>query len=324
MKANGSVRLLEHDSDLGQLLSEPRLAEATRQIVVHTHTLDLGPWEAQRLRSAGPENVGLLLLDGLIAREVVLADIVSCELLGPGDVVRPWQVRDPAQLLHVGVRWTVLETGRLAVLDRRFTALLSRFPEVNAMLIDRLTERAQRLAITQAISQLNGVDRRILALFWYLAERWGRVVPRGIAVTMPVPHRLIAQLVGARRPTVSTALGQLAERGELVRIEDQSWLLTGEPVGVPVGEAARVIRGRRRRVVADAGPVPPDTPAPDRPSERLFELHQEINRLRDRDRVQREALAALRDESAALMDRWAAGRTHHVRTFTRRDRGAKT
>jgi len=324
VKANGSVRLLEHDGELGQLLSETRLAEATRQIVVHTHTLGLGPWEAQRLRTAGPENVGLLLLGGLIAREVVLADIVSCELLGPGDVLRPWQVRDPAQLLHVGVRWTVLETGRLAVLDRRFTALLSRFPEVNAMLIDRLTERAQRLAITQAISQLNGVDRRILALFWYLAERWGRVVPRGIAVTMPVPHRLIAQLVGARRPTVSTALGLLAERGELVRLEDQSWLLTGEPVGVPVGEAARVIRGRRRRVVADAAPVPPDMPAPDRPSVRVLELHQELDRLRDRDRMQRATIAALRDESAALMDRLAAGRTRRVLTFTRRNLGAKT
>ena len=102
------------------------------------------------------------------------------------------------------------------------------------MLIDRLTERAQRLAMTQAISQLNGVDRRLLALFWHLGERWGRVVRDGVAV----PRRrcrtgVIAQLVGARRPTVSTALGTLAERGELVRREDGGWLLTGEPVGVP-------------------------------------------------------------------------------------------
>ena len=117
------------------------------------------------------------------------------------------------------------------------------------MLIDRLCERAQRLAVSQAICQLNGVDRRLLALFWQLAERWGKVVADGVSVTLPLPHRLIAELVGARRPTVSTALGQLADRGLLTR-EGETWLLHGDPVGVPTGEAARVIRGRRRRFAA--------------------------------------------------------------------------
>ena len=135
----------------------------------------------------------------------------------------------------------MLDAGRLAVLDRRFAAQLTRFPEINAIVLDRLSERAQRLAVSQAISQLNGVDRRLLALFWHLAERWGRVVPGGIAVTLPLPHRLIAELVGARRPTVSTSLGLLAEQGLLMR-EGETWLLPGEPVGLPTGEAARVIR----------------------------------------------------------------------------------
>jgi CRP/FNR family cyclic AMP-dependent transcriptional regulator len=273
MTPPANIQLLEHDPDLGRLLEGARLHEATKQMMVRTHRLDLGPWDAERLRAAGPEHVGLLVLDGLIAREVVLADNVSCELLGPGDIVRPWQATDPSQLLQAEVRWTVVESGRLAVLDRRFAALLSRYPEVNAMLIDRLTERTQRLAVGAAISQLNGVDRRVLALFWSLAERWGRVVPQGVSVSMPLPHRLIAELVGARRPTVSTALGQLAERGELMRIEDQSWLLTGEPVGVPVGEAARVIRGRRRRFVPSHELPVPAAPLPETSSsQRLGEL----------------------------------------------------
>ena len=259
VNGNAVIRLLEHDAELGQLLSGDRLAEATRQITVHSHRLDLGPWDAERLRATGPEHVGLLLLNGLLAREVVIADNVSCELLGAGDVVRPWQLHDPVQLLQAEVRWTVLETGRLAVLDRRFGALLSRFPEVNAMLIDRLTERAKRLAVAQAISQLNGVDRRLLALFWQLAERWGKVVAGGVSVTLPLPHRLIAELVGARRPTVSTALGQLADRGELTR-EGESWLLHGDPVGVPTGEAARVIRARRRRFLREEEGGGGDTP----------------------------------------------------------------
>ena len=59
---------------------------------------------------------------------------------------------------------------------------------------------------TQAISQLVRVDRRLLALFWHLAERWGRVTGDGVLVPLTLSHRMLSQLVGARRPTVSTAL----------------------------------------------------------------------------------------------------------------------
>jgi hypothetical protein len=96
-------------------------------------------------------------------------------------------------------------------------------------IIDRINERALRLAVTQAISQLNRVDRRLLALFWHLAERWGRMTGDGVALPMTLSHRMLGQLVGARRPTVSTALSELAERRELVRRPDGSWLLRGDP-----------------------------------------------------------------------------------------------
>jgi hypothetical protein len=86
-----------------------------------------------------------------------------------------------------------------------------------------------RLATTQAISQLTRVDRRLKALFWHLAERWGRVSGDGVIVPLALTHRILGQLVGARRPTVSTALSELADRGELVRRPDGSWLLRGDP-----------------------------------------------------------------------------------------------
>ena len=176
-----------------------------------------------------------------MTRELALADNVSAELLGPGDVVRPWQAGGPAQLVPFDVRWTVLEDARLAVLDRRFAAALAQLPEVNAMLIDRLTERAQRLSLMQAISQLNGVDRRLLTLFWHLAERWGRVTRDGVLVSMAVPHRVLAQLVGARRPTVSTALTSSPRAASSSAPPDGAWLLTGAPYGIPSDEAARIV-----------------------------------------------------------------------------------
>jgi CRP/FNR family transcriptional regulator, cyclic AMP receptor protein len=224
-----AIHLLEADPDLGALLSETRRAEAERELVVRTHRLPVGPWDISRLAGASGDHVGLLILDGVLARELVVADQISVELLGPGDLVRPWQGTSRAALLPVDAMWSVLSTLTVAVLDRRFAAEAARYPEITAVLFDRLGERSLRLATTQAISQLTRVDRRLKALFWHLAERWGRVSGDGVVVPLALTHRILGQLVGARRPTVSTALSELAERAELVRRADGSWLLRGDP-----------------------------------------------------------------------------------------------
>src|SRR4051794_15436473 len=230
--------LLELDPELGQLLPPDRREAAEREIRVRVTTFSVGEWEGGRLADADPSHLGLLVVDGVLAREVVLGDTVSTELLGPGDVVRPWHIEGPPELLPVAIRWNALSSVRLGLIDRRAAALLGRYPEISAVIVDRLSERAQRLAVTQAISQLNRVDRRLVALFWHLAERWGRVAREGIAVPLVLSHRLIGELVGARRPTVSTALGELAREGQLMRREDGTWLLTGEPVLVGGAEGA--------------------------------------------------------------------------------------
>ena len=244
--------LLELDPDLGLLLPDDRLQAAQRDLRVAVHALDAGPWDADRLSGASPDHVGMLVLDGVLAREVLVSDTVSTELLGPGDVVRPWRVHDGSSLLRHQIRWSVLSRSRFALLDRRFGVELSRYPEVLVAVLDRVNERALRLAVTQAISQLNRVDRRLLALFWHLAERWGRMTGEGVALPMTLSHRMLGQLVGARRPTVSTALGELAKEGELKRRDDGTWLLTGVPVGVPEPEIERVIPMRRRLLPPEA------------------------------------------------------------------------
>jgi CRP/FNR family transcriptional regulator, cyclic AMP receptor protein len=331
MTDSRSISLLDVDPDLGQLLSREQLEEARRVLSVRQHIVDPGPWDGERLRDAGAENLGLLIIEGLMTRELALADNVSGELLGPGDLVRPWQVLGPERLVPFGVRWAVLEPMRLAVLDRRFAVTLARYPQVNALLIDRLTERSQRLAVMQAISQLNGVDRRLLTLFWHLAERWGRVTSTGVAIGVSLPHRVIAELVGARRPTVSTALTQLAERGELVRQADGTWLLTGNPVGMPTEEAARIVRRRRRRFepatattrVADA-PVQGDvdvTGAPALPrTSRIGELHDTLAALREDSARRLADLQAIRGETAELMVKLSKQRDRRRAAIDRRPR----
>jgi CRP/FNR family cyclic AMP-dependent transcriptional regulator len=224
-----TLRLLEADPDLGGLLTDARRVEAERELIVRTHRLGVGPWDVTRISGASADHVGLLILDGVLARELVVADHVSAELLGPGDLVRPWRSGARSGLLPVDALWSVLSTLHVAVLDRRFALEAARYPEITAALFDRLSERSVRLATTQAISQLTRVDRRLKALFWHLAERWGRVTSEGVVVPLALTHRILGQIVGARRPTVSTALSELADRGELTRRPDGSWLLQGDP-----------------------------------------------------------------------------------------------
>jgi CRP/FNR family transcriptional regulator, cyclic AMP receptor protein len=253
--------LLELDPDLGQLLEGERLETARQELRVSSRSLQVGVWDTEKLAGASPDHVGLLLLDGVIAREVLISDIVSTELLGPGDIVRPWQLDTGDSLLEHSVRWTVLSRATAALLDRRFAAESARYPEIGAAIVDRVNERTFRLAVTKAISQLNRVDRRLLALFWHLAERWGRMTPDGVALPMTLSHRMLGQLIGARRPTVSTALSELARQREVVRRDDGTWLLTGSPVGLPEPEIERVIPMRRRllprEIAVQAKPDPP-------------------------------------------------------------------
>jgi hypothetical protein len=63
---------------------------------------------------------------------------------------------------------------------------------------------------------------------WHLAERWGRVGPEGVRVPLRLTHEALGRLVGARRPSVTTALSGLSKRGCLERTP-AGWLLYGDP-----------------------------------------------------------------------------------------------
>jgi CRP/FNR family transcriptional regulator, cyclic AMP receptor protein len=56
---------------------------------------------------------------------------------------------------------------------------------------------------------------------------------------------MIGQLVGARRPTVSTAVSQLVRDGHVARGDAGTWVLTGRPVGAPDPRAAPIVTPRR-------------------------------------------------------------------------------
>jgi len=158
-----------------------------------------------------------------------VGDHPCAELLGPGDLLRAWEDRDAEVLLPRTVEWSALSTVRLAVIDQALAVRAAQWPEIFASLVERAARRAERLVVMQAIAHLTRVDDRLLALLWCLAERWGRVSSNGVVVSLRLPHRTLAGMVGARRPSVTTALGQLIARGEVERRPDGGWLLLGDP-----------------------------------------------------------------------------------------------
>jgi hypothetical protein len=249
-----TVALLDVDPDLGAGLTPERFRMARHEIRAVPLRLRRGEWAPDELGPVSSANVGLLVLGGVLAREVILEDTISTELLGPGDFIRPWSDEEPS-LLRQRVRWQVLAEARLAVLGGSFAKAVRRYPELSEELTARAMARSQRLATTQAISHLNSVERRVCALLWHLAERWGKVTADGIVVPLTLSHRLIGELIGARRPTVSTAFAALERQGKVRRREDATWLLTGDPPGTPAEQVLNVVSHRRRLLSHEPRPT---------------------------------------------------------------------
>jgi len=110
---------------------------------------------------------------------------------------------------------------------------------VTGRIVGRSVQRSRDLVVNMAIVQQARVDVRLHLLLWHLAGRWGRVRSDGVSLSLPVTHDVLADLVAARRPTVTSALAELAKRGTVLPTDD-GWLLTGPPPGASL--AARSLR----------------------------------------------------------------------------------
>jgi CRP/FNR family transcriptional regulator, cyclic AMP receptor protein len=239
----GSVQLLNVDPDLARELDPRRAREAAQRLYARVIDVPRGRWDPGPGVLEGVRPIGLLIIEGVLVREATVGDHPAAELLGPGDLLRAWEDADAEELLPRTIEWSALTATRIAIIDHAFAVRTAQWPEVFASLIDRAARRAERLVVMQAIAHLTRVDDRLLALLWCLAERWGRVVPGGVLVSLRLSHRTLAGMIGARRPSVTTALGQLMARGELERRPDGEWLLCGS---VPEGRSRAASPGSVR------------------------------------------------------------------------------
>jgi CRP/FNR family transcriptional regulator, cyclic AMP receptor protein len=292
--------LLDLDPDLAEGLGEDVAAEAREHFRVTTVRLPAGAWRPAEVVAAASRPFALMVCDGVVVRELDLADTLTADLLGPGDLVSLEYPREP--LLLIGERWHAGADAKIAILDDHVLAGVHVYPALTSALLARSARQAARATEQRAISQLPRVDLRIRALLWHLAERWGRMGPAGVVLPLELTHGALGALVGSRRPTVTLALNDLAREGSVARRDDGAWLLRADsrpaaPAtdGSPEAVAIGTLEKRPRR--------PP--PAPAFGGDDLEQLALRIERIRDVSAAQRRRSADLLERSRASRERYA-------------------
>jgi CRP/FNR family cyclic AMP-dependent transcriptional regulator len=305
------VRLLEVEPDLGRFLTSEERAEASR-LTVPVMALAKGRVDLDaQLRSAGA--FGAVIVEGVLLHRLIFGEHPALRLLGRGDVLARhgdagpgplsgWGYRSPGQL-------------RLALLDDRTLAAGQHFPRLFAGLHVRMGEQHERLATQLVICQLPRVEDRILGMLWLLAETWGHVTPNGTTVPVALTHDALGECIGARRPTVSLALKELAERGALVRGSD-GWLLTEPMPGTPEALPARLrdgaveLTGVAPGVWSDDGPRASAGTGYDGLLDIVASLRESHTQAQHDVRRRLAVSQGLRDRNVALREQLATARRH--------------
>lgn len=222
--SQSDCHVLREDPELADSIPPDRRKQALDECTAPELSLQPGRWGGQgSLGFRG--GLGVLVLSGLMIRRVGIEGRFGAELVGEGDLLRPNE-ESVSPLLPLTTDWSIVLPTRLAALDLEFERHLVRYPELGRSLIARALLRSKNLSVNMAIVHQARVDVRLYMLLWHLAARWGRVRSDGTVLRLRLTHAVLADLVAARRPTVTTALSELARRG-MVKTDGETWVLSG-------------------------------------------------------------------------------------------------
>jgi CRP/FNR family transcriptional regulator, cyclic AMP receptor protein len=258
---DGAGLLLDVDPDLGADIGHEdweSARQACRGVLVRRPA---GRWEPLLSGEEGAL-VGLVIVTGVICREVQLRDRHLLELLGPGDVLQ-LPVSGDGPRLGTDVQLTALVDAEMLALGQPFIRAAARWPSLLLAVQQRLEAVRERLAMQALIAHLPRAEHRLLLMMWHLAQRWGVVTPAGIVVPLALSHDVLGQLTAARRSTATLALRALEQAGTIKRLQDGSWLLTtagelaveaiaGTPGGVPALGEILALRLRSSEAIEQA------------------------------------------------------------------------
>jgi CRP/FNR family transcriptional regulator, cyclic AMP receptor protein len=218
------IHIFDVDPGFGQFLDDAERAEA-RGLVLPTGVFKKGELDI-RLELERLGCFAAVVLEGMLTYRFALAGQTVVRLVGPRDVVS--LTTDERSILISAPECRVAEPTRLAFLGREMILGAMRWPSLIPGLHVCIAAQTDRLIVQLAICQLPRVDQRVMAMLWLLAESWGHVSASGTSLPLSLTHDLLGGLVGARRSTVTLALGQLTDRGALLR-QPGGWLLLEPP-----------------------------------------------------------------------------------------------
>jgi len=296
-----SVRLLEIEPDLSRFLTADEREDAEQLLtpvrVVPKGLLDLNAM----LDELGA--FGGLLLEGMVLQQLQVGDQATLRLLGPGDILS--LSGSPGSMLVAETECRAAVSTRMAILGNELLLAMRRWPRLVAGLHVRMAEQTERLSVQLAICQLPRVDQRLLSIMWLLAEWWGQVTPSGTTLPLSLTHDALGGLIGARRPTVTLALGELSGRGAIVR-QNEGWLLLERPaIHVPTNKHARPAI-----LPIGASPWSVGPPHPEDPEVTYAAVREAVRRLREHHEAEKERI---RDQLARM-------RTSRIRARMLRER----
>lgn len=170
----------------------------------------------------------ILVLDGLLVQQLSAAGSRAAELIAPGDLFELGSDRALDTLVRLDTTWSSAGRTRVALLTEGVMLMAARWPRLILTFVARIEERSVRLATQVTISHMPSTPMRLLALFWHLAERFGKVGADHVVLPLRLLHRTLGAMVGAERSTVTLALRDLATEGLVRRRDDGAWMLYGD------------------------------------------------------------------------------------------------
>jgi CRP-like cAMP-binding protein len=168
-------------------------------------------------RIVGPEEgAGLVYIvrTGCVRLYKVLPDgrAINLGLLGPSTI---FTQEESADGLATGLIAEALVDTTLSLIEQGdLTAMIAQSPDLASALVEGMTRRMTELQMLVEQILVRDVTVRLATVLLSLAERFGRSLPDGTQrIALPVPHQLLANMIGSNRVTVTRKLSELRAIG---------------------------------------------------------------------------------------------------------------
>jgi hypothetical protein len=201
---DGAASLLDADPGVARAIGRDNAAAIGHRPILPVLAASAGAWTPPTAARLGPQTLALAVLDGLL-----LEDATS--LHGPGDMIAPW-----------GSTWVAATRVRLAVIGSAYLEPLRPWPAI----AHRVHARAAAPTVTVPPPG-DSVQRRLAALLWSLALRWGSFHHTALVLPSAVDLRALRLLLDVDEAQAAGALTALRDDGVVECRERSLWLSAG-------------------------------------------------------------------------------------------------